>query len=180
MTCQENDEQNQFKDLMDNWGVTPISGQRAPPKRPLPSSNPNQSILDDKRAMQESLDCNPEDSLHSIETDEELQKPGVRNGDFRDMKRGKVEVQAYIDLHGYKTQEAKVEISRFISSSVQGNKRYVRIVHGKGNRSRQNIPILKHLTYAVLTRNKHVLAYCRAPAHDGGSGATYAMLKKIR
>ena len=180
MTHQENNEQNQFESLMDDLGVTRISGQRPPPKRPLPSPNPNQSWLDDKRAMQESLDCNPEDSLHSFELDEELQKPGVKTRDFKDMKRGKVEVQAYIDLHGYKTQEAKVEISRFIASSVQNNKRYVRIVHGKGNRSRQNIPVLKNLTYIVLTHNKYVLAYCRAPVHDGGSGATYAMLKKAR
>ncbi len=180
MTRQDNDEQNQFKNLMDDLGVTPISSQRPRPKRPQPLPNPNQSMLDDKRAMQESLDCNPEDSLHSFEMDEELQKPGVKTRDFKDMKRGKIEVQAYIDLHGYKTQEAKAEISRFISSSVQSNKRYVRIVHGKGNRSRQNIPVLKHLTYTVLAQNKYVLAYCRAPVHDGGSGATYAMLKKAR
>jgi DNA-nicking Smr family endonuclease len=53
----------------------------------------------------------------------------------------------------------------------------VRIVHGKGKRSGNRGPVLKHLVNHWLQRMDAVLAFGSARAVDGGSGAVYVLLR---
>jgi DNA-nicking Smr family endonuclease len=53
----------------------------------------------------------------------------------------------------------------------------VRIVHGKGLGSKNREPVLKAKLRAWLTPRDEVLAYCQAPAAEGGSGALLVLLK---
>ncbi|MDH5660200.1 MAG: Smr/MutS family endonuclease, partial [Gammaproteobacteria bacterium] len=62
----------------------------------------------------------------------------------------------------------------------RNQKRYVRIIHGKGYRSEQKIPVLKtHVAY-WLPQHRDVMAFSSAQARDGGTGALYVILKVVR
>jgi len=56
----------------------------------------------------------------------------------------------------------------------------VRIVHGKGRGSRHREPVLKESLRSWLALRVEVLAYCQAPAADGGGGAVLVLLKPSR
>ena len=55
--------------------------------------------------------------------------------------------------------------------------RCVRIVHGKGLRSRPGGPVLKGLADLVLRRHGDVLAFASARPSQGGTGAVVVLLK---
>jgi DNA-nicking Smr family endonuclease len=55
--------------------------------------------------------------------------------------------------------------------------RCVRIVHGKGLGSRNREPVLKGKLRKWLALRDEVLAFCQAPAAEGGSGAALVLLR---
>jgi DNA-nicking Smr family endonuclease len=54
----------------------------------------------------------------------------------------------------------------------------VRIVHGKGLRSRATGPVLKALTDRLLRRRDDVIAFASARPALGGTGAVVVLLKR--
>jgi len=54
----------------------------------------------------------------------------------------------------------------------------VRIIHGKGKGSENNLPILKNNLDQWLRRQDHVLAFCSARPIGGGTGAVYVLIKR--
>jgi DNA-nicking Smr family endonuclease len=56
----------------------------------------------------------------------------------------------------------------------------VRIIHGKGLGSWNREPVLKGKLQGWLSRHGEVLAFCQAPATQGGSGAVLVLLKPTR
>jgi DNA-nicking Smr family endonuclease len=52
------------------------------------------------------------------------------------------------------------------------------IVHGKGYRSRNRLPVIKTLLDRWLRECSQVLAFHSAQPKHGGSGAVYVLLKK--
>ena len=55
--------------------------------------------------------------------------------------------------------------------------RCVRIVHGKGLRSKAHGPVLKQLTDTLLRRRADVLAFTSARPTQGGTGAVIVLLQ---
>jgi DNA-nicking Smr family endonuclease len=53
----------------------------------------------------------------------------------------------------------------------------VRIVHGKGLGSKNREPVLKGKVRVWLAQREEVLAFCQAPATQGGSGAVLVLLQ---
>jgi DNA-nicking Smr family endonuclease len=53
----------------------------------------------------------------------------------------------------------------------------VRIVHGKGLRSKAAGPVLKNLTDRMLRRRDDVIAFASARPAQGGTGAVVVLLK---
>ena len=80
-------------------------------------------------------------------------------------------------MHGHTADQARAALDTFILECREANLRCVRVIHGKGNRS-QSGPVIKPLVATWLERRKDVLAFCTAPANDGGSGALYLLLAK--
>ena len=52
------------------------------------------------------------------------------------------------------------------------------IIHGKGQGSKDQQPILKQKTNQWLRQRDEVLAFCSAPRWNGGTGATYVLLSR--
>jgi DNA-nicking Smr family endonuclease len=55
--------------------------------------------------------------------------------------------------------------------------RCVRVIHGKGLRSNERLPVLKNLVSHLLRQIPAVMAFVSARQNDGGTGATYVLLR---
>jgi DNA-nicking Smr family endonuclease len=98
----------------------------------------------------------------------------------RKLRRGEFAIQAFVDLHGLNRDDARRKVAEFLSECHTDRKRCVLIVHGRGMRSKDNIPVLKNALRAWLTRGsigKKVLAFTSAKPFDGGTGAVYVLLR---
>jgi len=98
----------------------------------------------------------------------------------RRLHRGDFSIQAHVDLHGLRVEDAKETFEEFLNWAVTTGKRGVLIVHGRGLSSPSE-PILKNKVKEWLTRGpwrKWVVAYSSARKCDGGAGATYVLLRQ--
>jgi DNA-nicking Smr family endonuclease len=145
-----------------------------PPRTDAPVA-PVQSLLDDHAALGESLYGNFDDI--EISEDETYVRSGIGRDVLRKLRRGTWRVQYEIDLHGMTRTEAAEQLREFLRECLKRGARCVRIVHGKGLGSKNREPVLKGKVRAWLTRRDEVLAYCEAPAAQGGSGAILVLLK---
>lgn len=117
-------------------------------------------------------------------TDEYMEgvAPGIDRRLAQRLHRGDYAVQAQLDLHGYTVDEAKQLVDRFLTQTYTTAQRCVRLIHGRGNNSRDNRPVLKEHVQVWLSQgrlSRLVLAFATAPAHDGGAGATYVLLRRV-
>ena len=97
----------------------------------------------------------------------------------RRLHRGDFSIQTHIDLHGLNVGKAKEAFEEFLKGAVTSGKRAVLIIHGRGLSS-PGEPVLKNKVSEWLTRGhwrKWVIAYASAQSHDGGTGATYVLLR---
>lgn len=118
----------------------------------------------------------------SIETQDALlfMRPGLQLRRLHDLRRGKLPPEDTLDLHGYRVEEARLLLRRFLEHARQQGHRCVRIIHGKGRGSDDQQPVLKQKVDQWLPQADGVLAYCSAPGWDGGTGATYVLLARIK
>jgi len=97
---------------------------------------------------------------------------------MKELRRGKLPPQDYIDLHGLTSHAAHEILRDFILSSHRRGLRCVRVVHGKGISSGAKGPVLKAGVNAWLRHWDEVKAFCSAQDRDGGTGAVYVLLRK--
>jgi DNA-nicking Smr family endonuclease len=96
------------------------------------------------------------------------------------LHRGDYSIQAFIDLHGLTVAEAQEALEHFLQEAVQTGKRGVLIIHGRGLSSPAE-PVLKTNVVKWLTTGywrKWVIAFSSARSCDGGTGATYVLLRQ--
>jgi DNA-nicking Smr family endonuclease len=96
---------------------------------------------------------------------------------LRDLNRGRLAIDAEIDLHGLTAAAARRVLENFVATAVDEHLRCVRIIHGRGNRSGPGGPVLKELVHRWLDSRDDVLAFAPALPRDGGSGAVYVLLR---
>ena len=97
-----------------------------------------------------------------------------------------------IDLHGFSLSNANEAVYKFIKKSFEEYTDKIIVITGKGSRSKnQNNPylskdlsILKHSVPDFIKSNKNLMKVIKnieeAKIEDGGSGAFYIYLKKIK
>jgi len=109
---------------------------------------------------------------------------GVARGVSRELvhrlHNGHFSIQARLDLHGFTVKEAEEKIHAFLWDSLHRGYRCVMIVHGRGLSS-SDYPKLKEKSRELLSRghwSKWVIAFTSARMCDGGTGATYVLLRK--
>jgi len=98
----------------------------------------------------------------------------------RRLHRGYFSIQAHIDLHGLGVNDAHQAFDGFLNKSIMAGKRAVLIIHGRGLSSPHE-PVLKTKVYQWLTAapwHKWVIAFTSARLCDGGTGATYVLLRQ--
>jgi DNA-nicking Smr family endonuclease len=95
------------------------------------------------------------------------------------LHEGYFAIEAHIDLHGLNAHEAEEAFDAFLQESIRNGIRAVLIIHGRGLCSPQE-PVLKTKVTEWLTRGswrKQVIAFASARSCDGGTGATYVLLR---
>jgi DNA-nicking Smr family endonuclease len=109
------------------------------------------------------------------------------------LRRGRLEIEGRLDLHGMSAAQAQAAVERFIAASHHLGRRCVLIITGKGMRSRAAAPWLRAeegedgVLRSGLPRwlnepalRPLVLAVTPAQPQHGGQGAVYVMLKRFR
>lgn len=144
-----------------------------PPPPPIPWSR----LRDERAVILESL-RDPSDWDEAAQSGEELAyvRPGLPRQILRRLRSQWV-AQAELDLHGLNRIEARHELACFLHECRRRGLRCVRVVHGKGMRSKNREPVLKVLVRHWLMQRDEVLAYVQARPADGGGGAVMVLLK---
>lgn len=160
--------------------VTPLRHGKAMLERPRPRPVPVQRLLDERAVLRESLGHQSAWEI-GLDTGEELSflRNGIGAQTLRKLRRGHWVIQDELDLHGLTSSEARELLSQFLADCARRGLRCVRIVHGKGLRSRNREPVLKRKVAVWLMQRDDVLAFCQARQPDGGGGAAIVLLKGV-
>jgi DNA-nicking Smr family endonuclease len=171
------DDGDVFEKLFSNVTPLPAHGRviHAPVRRkPIPE----QHLRDERAALDDSLSDHIAWDV-GMETGDQLVylRNGLSPQTLRKLRRGHWVIQAELDLHGHTTAEAREALIEFLSYCRKEGARCVRIIHGKGLRSKNREPVLKTKVANWLIQRDEVLAFCQARQVDGGGGAVMVLLK---
>lgn len=161
--------------------ITPLAAHaRAPQHRVLPQPVPLQREADERLVMQQAL-SDDFDVESLLETDDSLsfRRPEINDEVLRKLRRGHWSLQAQLDLHGLRRDQAREALGTFVQDCARRGLRCVRVVHGKGHGSPGREPILKAKVRRWLVQKEQVLAFVQARASDGGSGALMVLLQQV-
>ncbi|MCG8543201.1 MAG: Smr/MutS family protein, partial [Alphaproteobacteria bacterium] len=108
--------------------------------------------------------------------------PGVDKRTADNLRRGRMAIEARIDLHGLTQDEAHRALTAFVDGQQAAGRRCVLVVTGKGawraggGVLREAVP--RWLNEPALRRK--VLSFSYAQPKDGGEGALYILLRRLR
>ena len=144
----------------------------------LPEPIPVQRQLDEQAVLREAL-SDEWDTSSLLDTDEALsfRRPGVGADVVRKLRKGEWSVQAQLDLHNQRTEEARQMLGQFIRESHKNGLRCVRVVHGKGLGSLGKVSVLKPKVQSWLIQKNQVIAFVQATPLQGGAGALVVLLQ---
>ncbi len=156
--------------------VTPIKSDKhplTPTRKPRPHPKKTGLQLPDKLIRPQT------ESVSTLQTEDTLSytADGMQKNILKKMRRGHFGLDAELDLHGLTSQQAKRELIKFLHFCEQDGCRCVRIIHGKGYRSTNNLPILKNDVNLWLRQHQEVQAFCSAAQKEGGAGAVLVLLR---
>jgi DNA-nicking Smr family endonuclease len=145
-----------------------------------PAAIPRQRIQDEKAALRETL-SDDFDASSLLDTDDGLsyRREGLGHDVLRKLRRGRWTIQAHLDLHGLRRDQAREAIAQFLHDATVQRLRCVRVVHGKGLGSPGREPVLKERVRHWLAQRQEVLAFVQARPADGGSGALVVLLRAL-
>lgn len=156
--------------------VRVIAVEPAAIEAPKPQPNTRRHDEDEAEALRESL-RQPLDALaYAMGEVLEYRRDELPMAALKRLKRGEFAAQDELDLHRMRVDEAEAALRIFLGAARRNQFPCVRLVHGKGLRSEFG-PVLKALVDRVLRHRGDVLAFCSAPAAQGGTGATLVLLR---
>jgi DNA-nicking Smr family endonuclease len=159
--------------------VTPLARlNRARIAKVPPAPAAMQRVRNEREVLQASLnDTDPWEA--GFEAGDELNflRDGLGTDTLRKLRRGHWKLQSEIDLHGLTVAEARPALVEFLNYCLREGLRCVRIVHGKGLGSKNQMPVLKRKVSSWLMQRDEILAFCQARRTEGGGGAAVVLLK---
>ncbi len=174
------DDGDLFENLFAN--VSPLRDHgRVEHPRPRIKPIPVQRLRDEGAALTDSLSDHISWDI-GTETGEELVylRNGLAQQTVKKLRRGHWVIQDELDLHGLTSVEAREMLVDFLNHCRKNGFRCIRIIHGKGLRSKNREPVLKTKIANWLMQRDEVLAFCQARQVDGGGGAVVVLLKISR
>lgn len=101
----------------------------------------------------------------------------------RRLKRGQLDIDARLDLHGHVQAAAHRALEDFIERSFKAGHRTVLVITGKGNRGTGQVGVLKEAVPRWLNQmplRDWVTGFSYAALKDGGDGALYVRIRRRR
>ena len=98
------------------------------------------------------------------------------------LKRGQPEAELELELHGLDAKAAHATLIDAIEEAYEQGVRCLHVIHGRGNRS-DGEPVIKTRLpgwLQALPASELVMAFASALPDDGGAGATYVLLRRMR
>jgi DNA-nicking Smr family endonuclease len=146
---------------------------------PRPEPLPRQREADERAALREALSDEVDvESLLLTDDGLSFRRPGLSADVVTRLRRGQWAIQAQIDLHGLRRDEAREQLAAFVRQALQRSQRCVRVVHGKGLGSPGGEPVLKGKVQRWLAQCAEVIAFTQATRAQGGAGALVVLLQR--
>jgi len=165
-------------------GVKPLGASaprvRARPPRPRPGTRPD------------TPPDAPEDASASLVADafqleavgEQIAgiAQGIDRAWLRRLRAGEIVPEARVDLHGLRARDASRRVQRALDAAHAAGQRCVLIVHGRGTHSAEGAVLRTELPRWLADPRTAplVMAFASARPSDGGTGATYVLLRRKR
>ena len=145
---------------------------------PAPAPVATQRQKDEEAVLRDAL-SDGFDVSSLLDTDEALsfRRPGIGVDVTQKLRKGGWSIQREIDLHGLRSDEARVALAEFIRNAHRQGLRCLRVVHGKGLGSPGKTPVLKSKVHSWLIQKNQVMAFVQAKPAEGGAGALLVLLK---
>lgn len=108
--------------------------------------------------------------------------PGVDRRTADKLRRGLLPIEARLDLHGMTQAEAHGRLVTFVEGQQAAGRRCVLVVTGKGT-WREEGGVLRDAVPRWLNEpglRARILCFSHAQPKDGGEGALYVLLKRLR
>ena len=169
-------EKNLFVRAVGQVALLPSSNKAQIPKVPR-APVATQLQIDEAKVIKDSL-SDEFDVSTLLDTDDALsfRRPSVGPEVTRKLRKGDWAIQREIDLHGLRSDEARLALTTFIREAHKHGIRCVRVVHGKGLGSPGKTPVLKSKVHSWLVQKNQVMAFVQAKPAEGGAGALVVLL----
>jgi DNA-nicking Smr family endonuclease len=162
-------------------GVQQISHDKALIRRPAPTKICCTTTIEDpQQLLEEAVRDKRKLNVTNMPEYMEGYAEGINPVTLDKLKNSEFSVQKTLDLHGFSLEDAQKAFEEFITDSIKNGLNCVKVVHGRGLKSR-NVPVLKDNLKSWIIRainRKWVTAFSSARMCDGGPGATCILLKK--
>ncbi len=146
-------------------------------QRAQPAPQPRQREADERAALAEAMSDEVDvESLLLTDDGLSFRRPGVNADVVVRLRRGQWAIQAQIDLHGLRRDEAREALAAFVRDAGRRGDRCLRVVHGKGIGSPGRQPVLKAKVQRWLAQCAEVVAFAQASGPQGGAGALIVLL----
>jgi DNA-nicking Smr family endonuclease len=166
-------------------GVEQIGGagrQIQPPPPPVPEPE-DEEADPEARLMRQAMQGPVEFELELCEEYMHGYVRGLDSKIFQQLKAGRLSPEGHLDLHGQNADQALDSLLFFMRESYLAGRRMVLVIPGRGKNSPKGLSILRQELQAWLTREplrRITLAFCTAQPKDGGAGALYVLLRKMK
>lgn len=164
-----------FRELVE--GITPLKQDKIQLKASSSKQKPTELQQQQNSSKQASAEFHFSDGFEAhFEQQHTLKyvKPGADSHEVKRLRRGEYPPELILDLHGYKRQDAKLEIAALIHEAQKRHHHCVCIVHGLGNM------ILKKAVPSWLVQHPAILGFHQAPLEWGGNGAILVLIELPR
>lgn len=162
-------------------GVQQISHDKALIRRPATAKiRCTTTIEDPQQLLEEAVRDKRKLNVTNMPEYMEGYAEGINPVTLDKLKNSEFSIQKTLDLHGFSLEDAQKTFEEFITDSIKNGLNCVKVVHGRGLKSR-NVPVLKDNLKSWIIRainRKWVTAFSSARMCDGGPGATCILLNK--
>lgn len=162
-------------------GVQQISHDKALIRRPAPTKiRCTTTIEGPQQLLEEAVRDKRKLNVTNMPEYMEGYAEGINPLTLDKLKNSEFSIQKTLDLHGFSLEDAQKTFEEFITDSIKNGLNCVKVVHGRGLKSR-NVPVLKDNLKSWIIRainRKWVTAFSSARMCDGGPGATCILLNK--
>ena len=115
--------------------------------------------------------------------------PGIDRNSSLKLRKGKMQIEYRLDLHGFSQEKARSALEQCIAVSRSNHLRVLLVITGKGRKKNYENEASHMSNFGVLRRvvpqwliepplSDFVLAFSPAQPEHGGSGALYVLLRK--